>query len=69
MDFKLFAAVASIFHLLGLLSAVKAIMESRTPQGATAWALGLITFPYVAVPALGIRAQQISRFCQDASCR
>jgi cardiolipin synthase len=54
MDFKLFAAVAAIFHLLGLISAVKAIMESRTPQGAIAWALGLITFPYVAVPAYWI---------------
>ena len=26
-------------------------MESRTPQGAIAWALGLVTFPYLAVPA------------------
>jgi cardiolipin synthase len=26
-------------------------METRTPQGAVAWVLGLITFPYVAVPA------------------
>jgi cardiolipin synthase len=51
MNFELFAIIASILHLLGLVSAVKAIMESRTPQGAIAWALGLITFPYVAVPA------------------
>jgi cardiolipin synthase len=51
MSLKLFAAIASIMHLLGILSAFKAIMESRTPQGAIAWALGLITFPYVAVPA------------------
>jgi cardiolipin synthase len=51
MSFKLFAAIASIMHLLGILSAIKAIMESRTPQGATAWVLGLVTFPYIAVPA------------------
>ena len=50
-NFELIAATAAIFHLLGLLSAIKAIMESRTPQGAIAWALGLVTFPYVAVPA------------------
>ncbi len=51
MSLGLFAIIASVLHLLGILSAVKAIMESRTPQGAVAWALGLITFPYVAVPA------------------
>ncbi|MEH6570645.1 MAG: cardiolipin synthase [Halioglobus sp.] len=45
------AATAAIFHILGIMSAIKAIMESRTPQGATAWALGLVTFPYLAVPA------------------
>lgn len=51
MSLELFAVIASIMHLLGILSAVKAIMESRTPQGAIAWALGLVTFPYIAVPA------------------
>ena len=51
MSLGLFAVIASIMHILGILSAVKAIMESRTPQGATAWALGLITFPYIALPA------------------
>ena len=50
MSFKLIAILAAIFYLLGFLSAVKAIMESRTSQGAIAWALGLITFPYLAVP-------------------
>jgi cardiolipin synthase len=54
MSLKLFAVIASIMHLLGILSAVKAIMESRTPQGAIAWALGLVTFPYIAVPAYWI---------------
>jgi len=29
-------------------------MESRTPQGAVAWTLGLITFPYLALPAYWI---------------
>ncbi len=51
MSLGLFAVIAAILHILGILSAVRAIMESRTPQGATAWALGLITFPYIAVPA------------------
>ena len=51
MSLELFAVIAFIMHCLGILSAVKAIMESRTPQGAIAWALGLVTFPYIAVPA------------------
>jgi len=51
MSLGLLAVIATIMHVLGILSAVKAIMESRTPQGATAWSLGLITFPYIAVPA------------------
>lgn len=52
MSLELFAVIASIMHLFGILSAVKAIMESRTPLGAIAWALGLVTFPYVAVRTL-----------------
>jgi cardiolipin synthase len=51
MSLGLIAVIASIMHVLGVLSAIKAIMESRTPQGAIAWALGLVTFPYIAVPA------------------
>lgn len=39
------------FHVLGLLSAIDAVMSTRTSQGAIAWAVVLNTFPYVAVPA------------------
>ena len=39
-----------LFHLTGLACAVIAIMQTRTPQGAIAWSVSLITFPYVAVP-------------------
>ncbi len=41
-------------HALGLLSAFKAVMESRTAQGAIAWVIFLLTMPYVAVPAYWI---------------
>ncbi len=54
MSIELLAAFAAVMHILGILSAIRAIMESRTPQGATAWALWLVTFPYVAVPAYWI---------------
>ena len=36
-------------HVLGGLSAIDAIMKARTAQGATAWAISLITFPYLAL--------------------
>ena len=38
-------------HLLGVGSAIDAVMTSRTPQGSIAWATSLLTFPYLAVPA------------------
>lgn len=38
-------------HLLGVLSAVLALMSSRTSQGAIAWIISLVTFPYAALPA------------------
>ncbi len=43
-----------VVHLLGFLSAVLALLSSRTSQGAVAWIISLVTFPYVAVPAYWI---------------
>ena len=43
--------VFSLFQVLGLLSSVHAILNTRTPQGAIAWAVSLNTFAVVAVPA------------------
>lgn len=39
------------FYLLGIFSAVNAVTTARTAQGAVAWAVTLVTFPFVAVPA------------------
>ncbi len=38
-------------HLLGAVTAVQALMETRTPQGTIAWVVSLNTFPYLSVPA------------------
>ena len=46
-----------VFQILGLLSAVHAIMSSRTPQGSIAWTVSLITFPYISVPAYWVRGR------------
>jgi cardiolipin synthase len=43
-----------VFEILGILSAVHAVMATRTPQGAIAWAVSLVAVPYVAVPAYWI---------------
>jgi len=48
---RLLVAAVAIFEVLGVLSALHAVMSTRTPQGAIAWAVSLVTFPYVAVPA------------------
>ncbi len=37
-------------HLLGAMTAIHAVMKTRTSQGAIAWALALITLPYVTLP-------------------
>ncbi|MGS2743680.1 cardiolipin synthase [Halomonas sp. LS-001] len=40
-----------LIYLMGIVSAIMALMSSRTSQGAIAWIISLLTFPYVAVPA------------------
>ena len=48
---RLIAGFVILAHTAGALTSVEAIMETRTPQGATAWAVCLNLFPYGAVPA------------------
>ena len=43
-----------LIHLLGILSAVRAVMDARTPQGSIAWAIALVAFPYGALPLFWI---------------
>ncbi|MCL7971422.1 MAG: cardiolipin synthase [marine benthic group bacterium] len=43
--------IALAFHLAGLALSVHAVMATRTAQGAIGWAVSLVSFPYVAVPA------------------
>jgi cardiolipin synthase A/B len=45
------AIVIALIHVAGLLTALRAVMDVRTSQGAIAWAVALITFPYVSLPA------------------
>jgi cardiolipin synthase len=45
-----FLIVQIVVHSLGLYLAFNALFQSRTPQGALAWFLGLTGFPWVAIP-------------------
>ncbi|VFQ45686.1 cardiolipin synthase [Desulfoluna butyratoxydans] len=42
--------ISATAHTIGAWTSVHAIMETRTAQGAVAWAVSLNTFPYLAVP-------------------
>jgi cardiolipin synthase len=44
------ALLAIAVHLSGLVSAVHAALRTRSTQGAVAWAILLVTFPYVVLP-------------------
>ena len=45
------AAIVTVFYVAGIVAAVNAIMTVRTPQGAIAWAVSLVAFPFIALPA------------------
>lgn len=45
-----FLTISATAHALGAWTSIHAIMDTRTAQGAVAWAVSLNTFPYLAVP-------------------
>jgi cardiolipin synthase len=51
------AALIALVQLLGAVTAVRAVMEARTAQGATAWAVALIAFPWLALPLFWVFGQ------------
>lgn len=44
------ALLAALIHLSGVASALHAAVRTRTAQGAVAWSISLVTFPYLALP-------------------
>jgi cardiolipin synthase len=46
--------VLIIAEIIGVLTAVHAVMQPRSSQGATAWFIALITFPVITVPLYAI---------------
>ncbi|MDE2154812.1 MAG: cardiolipin synthase [Xanthomonadaceae bacterium] len=47
MLFSLLALFALLLHIVGVFTAMHAVVHTRTPQGAIAWALGLVLLPYL----------------------
>jgi cardiolipin synthase len=48
---KMVAAIVTIFYIGGIIAAIEAVMTARTAQGAVAWSVSLVSFPFVALPA------------------
>lgn len=49
-DLTIIGLVLFIAEILGILTAIHAVMQPRSSQGATAWFIALIMFPVVTVP-------------------
>lgn len=47
---SIFSVVAALVHILGVVNAAYAVMQVRSSQGALAWSIALITFPWLAIP-------------------
>ncbi len=45
------SAVVVAFYVAGIVFAIEATMKARTEQGAIAWAVSLVSVPFVSVPA------------------
>jgi len=48
---SMIAGIVTVFYLAGIILAIEAAMTVRTAQGAVAWSVSLVSFPFVAVPA------------------
>lgn len=49
-EFTLIGVLVAAAHISGALTSINAIMYVRTAQGDIAWAISLVTFPYLALP-------------------
>ena len=54
MDIQLITEIVAVtvvlLHILGIGFALESVTKVRTAQGAIAWVISLLTFPYIAVP-------------------
>lgn len=48
------AIVVALVEVLGILAAIHAVMNTRTSQGAIAWGISLVTFPWLTLPLYAV---------------
>ena len=48
--FSVYSTVSLLVHILGIANAGHAVMNVRSSRGAIAWAISLVTFPWLAIP-------------------
>jgi len=48
---RIIVIIVAFFYVTGVVLAVHAVMNARTAQGAIAWSVSLVSFPFVSVPA------------------
>jgi cardiolipin synthase len=74
-SFTLYAALFVLVELAGIAMALRAVMTARTSQGAVAWAIALVTLPWVSLPLYAVfggrkfRGYRIARRSGDADIR
>jgi cardiolipin synthase len=49
-DVTIYGLLILCIHGLGIITALHAVMNVRTSQGSVAWAISLLTFPYLGLP-------------------
>jgi len=57
MELSVFAIVILLMEVLGVFAALHAVMNIKTSQGAIAWSISLVTFPWFALPLYAIFAR------------
>jgi len=62
----LLTVLVVFFYVSGVLSALNAAMTARTSQGAVAWIVALVSFPFVAVPAYWVLGRSKFKGFADA---
>ena len=73
--FTLYAALFVLVELAGVVMALRAVMTARTSQGAVAWAIALVTLPWVSLPLYAVfggrkfRGYRLARRSGDADIR
>jgi cardiolipin synthase len=57
-ELTIFALVYVFVETFGFFAAIHAVMNAKTSQGAIAWGISLVTFPFLALPLYAVLGRQ-----------